>query len=152
MMRGSARILFPSLFLLALLALSLASAPPSAKAADASKDEWKAPAYASKKANPIPSDEKSIAAGKDAYLTNCLACHGPGGKGDGPAAPSLERPPGDLTSAKTHEQTDGALFWKITNGKKPMPPAPKELNETQRWQIVNYVRTFAPKAGGAGGK
>jgi mono/diheme cytochrome c family protein len=121
--------------------------PPAARAADPPRDEWKAPAYAAAKKNPVPADEKSIAAGKRTYAANCAACHGNGGKGDGPAAPSLERPPGDLTSAKAQAQSDGALFWKITTGRKPMTPAPKEVTEVQRWQVVNYVRTFAPKSG-----
>ena len=154
MMRCSEKIVLPAAAIaLAVFGLRLVTAPPAARAADPAKDEWKAPAYAAKKANPVPADEKSIAAGKDNYALNCMACHGAGGKGDGPGSPALERPPGDLTSAKAQDQSDGSLFWKITTGRKPMPPAPKELSEAQRWQIVNYVRTFAPKAGaGAGSK
>ncbi len=148
MRRSDPFFLCAAIFVLAaMLGFVLFYAPTFATAADAAADEWKVPAYATKKANPVPADEKSVAAGKDVYALNCMACHGTGGKGDGPAAPALEHPPGDLTSAKAQEQSDGALFWKITNGRKPMPPAPKELTDTQRWQIVNYVRTFAPKQG-----
>jgi len=41
--------------------------------------------------------------------------------------------------------TDGELFWKISEGRRPMPEFKKRLTEEQRWQLVNYVRTFAPK-------
>jgi mono/diheme cytochrome c family protein len=126
--------------------IALGIALAGVRAAEPPKDEWKVPAYAAKKKNPVPADEKSIAAGKENYAANCTSCHGDGGKGDGPAAPALEHPPGDLTSAKAQEQSDGAIFWKITTGRKPMPPVPKELTEVQRWEIVNYVRTFAPKS------
>jgi mono/diheme cytochrome c family protein len=113
--------------------------------------EWVAPARAARKTNPVPADDSSIAAGQELFTKNCFSCHGAGGKGNGPAAAALERPPGDLTSAKVQAQSDGALFWKITTGRKPMPSAPKELTEVQRWQIINYVRTFAPKPAGAQG-
>ena len=35
--------------------------------------------------------------GRILYLTYCQGCHGPGGRGDGPAAASLRTPPADLT-------------------------------------------------------
>ena len=35
--------------------------------------------------------------GKDEYVRSCAACHGVVGKGDGPAAKSLIKPPTDLT-------------------------------------------------------
>lgn len=104
--------------------------------------EWKAPEPAKQKKNPIVADETSIAAGKKWYAKECLSCHGKQGKGDGPNAYTLERNPGDLTSARVHEQTDGELFWKITQGRKPMPSAKKAMTEEQRWQVLNYIRTF----------
>ncbi len=113
---------------------------------DEKPEEWKAPPRAEKRPNPVPSDDKSIAAGKAAYVANCLACHGAKGKGDGPAAVSLQQKPGDLSSAKVQQESDGALFWKITEGRKPMPSFEKLLNETQRWQVIDYVRTFGPPA------
>lgn len=109
------------------------------------QEEWKAPARAAKKQNPIPADEKSIAAGKTVYTKECYSCHGTAGKGDGPAAVALERSPGDLSKPKMWEQTDGALFWKITTGKKPMASYEKLLTEEQRWQVINYIRTLAPR-------
>lgn len=122
-----------------------------AHAADAvGTQEWKAPARAARKKNPIVPDEKSIALGKAVYVKECLSCHGDSGKGDGPAARDLNPKPNDLTAAKVWEQTDGAFFWKLTEGKKPMPAYDKLLSEDDRWRVINYIRaTFAPKDGGA---
>jgi mono/diheme cytochrome c family protein len=112
-------------------------------AADSGQEEWKAPAYKARRKNPIPADDQSVAAGKALYVKNCLSCHGTLGKGDGPAAKDLDKQPGDLSSAKTREQSDGALFWKITQGRKPMPTFEKLLSEEERWHVINYARTFA---------
>lgn len=124
----------------------------SALAQTASKaaDEWVAPGRAARKENPIPAAEKAIAEGKNLFVSACLPCHGPAGKGDGPAAVSLERNgakirPGNLSDPKMWQQADGAIFWKISEGNSPMPAFGEALTEEQRWQIINYVRTLAPR-------
>ena len=109
------------------------------------EDEWKAPERAAKKQNPIPADANSIAVGKTVYTKECFSCHGTTGKGDGPAAKDLEKSPGDLSNPKLWDQTDGALFWKITTGRKPMASYEKLLTEEQRWHVINYTRTLAPR-------
>jgi len=124
------------------LALGLFAARPARS--DEQPPPWKAPPRAERKPNPVPADDKAVAAGKAAYVANCLACHGATGKGDGPAAVSLKQTVGDLRSPAVQQQSDGALFWKITEGRKPMPSFEKLLSETQRWQVVDYVRTLAP--------
>ena len=108
-------------------------------------DEWIAPARAAKKKNPIEANEPSLAKGKAVYLKECLSCHGPSGKGDGPAVKDLEKRPEDLTLPKTLNQTDGALFWKITEGRKPMASYEKTLSEEDRWNVINHMRNLAPK-------
>jgi mono/diheme cytochrome c family protein len=106
---------------------------------------WTAPARAARKKNPVDADAASVAAGQALYEKNCLSCHGATGKGNGPAAKDLQKTPGDLSQAKMWEQTDGALFWKLTEGRTPMPTFEKTLSETERWQTINYIRTLAPK-------
>jgi mono/diheme cytochrome c family protein len=108
-------------------------------------EEWTAPSRSARKKNPVPADEKSLAVGKQLYTKECQSCHGVTGKGDGPAAGDLKVSPGNLTDPKMWQQTDGALFWKITEGKKPMPSMEKTWTEEQRWHVVNYIRTLAPR-------
>ena len=115
-------------------------------AEQAPSDEWKAPARAARKKNPVPSDDKSVAVGKEVYVHQCLSCHGDKGHGDGPASKDLNPRPHDLGAPNVAAQTDGALFWKITEGKKPMPSFEKLISEDERWHVINYVRTFAPAA------
>jgi mono/diheme cytochrome c family protein len=114
--------------------------------ADDAQDKWDAPPRAAKKKNPVPADAASIEAGKAAYIKQCLPCHGALGKGDGPAAKDLNPKPHDLSAPVVVEQTDGALFFKITEGKKPMPTFETVLTETERWQVINYVRTLSAAA------
>ncbi len=114
----------------------------------ADSDQWQAPARAARKKNPVEADAKSVNDGRILYQQECLACHGDTGKGDGPTAKDLEKKPGDLSSPKVWDQTDGALFWKVTTGRKPMPSYEQKFTDEQRWSVVNYVRTLAPKPEG----
>jgi len=126
----------------------------AATAAEKKKEtkEWKVPARAARRENPVASDEKSIAAGKKLYAQECADCHGGSGRGDGAGARDLEldAPMPDLSDPRMWKQSDGSLFFKITKGREPMPGA-EELSEEQRWHVVNYVRTLAPKPRGGGG-
>lgn len=122
----------------ALIVLSAASAV--AGLAIAATEEWKAPARAAAKKNPVAADAASIGRGKSVYTAECASCHGNTGKGDGPSAKDLEKHPGDMT--KLGGQSDGALFWKITEGKKPMASFATKLTEQQRWDVINYMRTL----------
>jgi len=81
-------------------------------------DKWDAPAEASKVKNPVASNDASIAEGKKTYLSSCKSCHGLKGKGDGPKAAKLDKECGDFTKDDFAKESDGAIFWKITNGKK----------------------------------
>lgn len=110
-------------------------------ASSAGAEEWKAPAEAKATKNPV----KGVGNAKKTIETNCVTCHGPGGKGDGPAAAALPPPkPADWTSAKVQTETDGELFWKISHGRGAMPPW-KSLPEKDRWEIINYIRTLKKK-------
>jgi mono/diheme cytochrome c family protein len=117
----------------ALLVSTMLMSPTSAW----SQSDWKAPADAKTLKNPV----KGIGDAKYVIATNCAACHGASGRGDGVAAAALQPKPMDWSSAAVQSDTDGELFWKITNGRGSMP-AWRQLPETQRWQIVNYIRTL----------
>lgn len=94
--------------------------------------------------NPIPVSDASVAVGKATYTQYCAACHGPEGKGDGPGATALEPKPANFSDAHVQELSDGALFHVITHGREGTAMVAWEniIGEEQRWEVVNYLRTF----------
>lgn len=105
---------------------------------------WEAPAAEKTRKNPLPPGADAVAKGKQAAQLNCVACHGTGGKGDGAAAAALNPKPADWTSPAVQADSDGDLFWKISNGRGAMPPW-KHLPEAERWAIVQYIRSLKAK-------
>ncbi|MDR0793875.1 MAG: cytochrome c [Chitinophagaceae bacterium] len=109
----------------------------------AKNEPWVVPDKYAKMSNPVASSPKSIKDGQKLFVANCQTCHGAKGKGDGPKAPDLKKPAADLTKADVQDQSDGALFYKISEGRGEMPKAKKDLPDDQdRWSIVDYLRTF----------
>lgn len=99
--------------------------------------------------NPVAPDARSIADGKEIYTGKglCISCHGDTGRGDGPAAPSFNPPPRDFTNARWQKaRSDGEIFTAITEGTQfGMIPFGDNLTEKERWDLVNYLRTFGGK-------
>ena len=104
--------------------------------------KFPSPASANAMINPLKGNAEATSEGKKIYTHYCVTCHGDKGKGNGIAAPGLSRPPADHTSDFVQNQTDGALFWIISQGNNPMPTYKTTLTETQRWQVVNFIRTL----------
>ncbi len=127
------------LLILAVLTLAYSGGPAQA---DSMSGKWLSPAPSAAKKNPIAPTHDSIAAGQKIYSKTCAMCHGKGGDADGPAVIELNIHPAKLSDPQLATESDGALFWKITTGKKPMPAYGKRLSETDRWHLVNYVRTL----------
>jgi mono/diheme cytochrome c family protein len=99
-------------------------------------------------ANPIPPNAESIAAGQALFMAKCAPCHGDTGLGDGPIGIALNPRPADLRQhAIPGIHTDAQLFEWITNGfpGSQMPAFSTTLSDTDRWHLVNFIRTLAPK-------
>lgn len=106
---------------------------------------WPVPKEAHALKNPVPSTEAGRAVGRRIYGQHCASCHGNRGDGKGSMAVHLAAKPADFTdSHMMHEMTDGEIFWKMTEGRDPMPSFKKVLSEEQRWQLVHYLRSLAP--------
>jgi mono/diheme cytochrome c family protein len=110
-----------------------------------SKETWNAPAAEAQKKNPVAASESALAAGQKIYSKTCVMCHGKTGDADGPAVMELNIHPAKLSDPKLASEPDGSLFWKITTGKKPMPAYGRRLSETDRWNLVDYIRTLPKK-------
>jgi mono/diheme cytochrome c family protein len=94
-------------------------------------------------ANPIADSPAAIAEAGQLYAELCEHCHGEGGAGDGGEAQMYTPPPADFTRPAMVNIRDGELFYRITEGRKPMPSFRRALTADQRWKLVRYIRTFA---------
>jgi mono/diheme cytochrome c family protein len=108
------------------------------------KPSWQAPEDAKKVRNPFKVTPEGLRTAAQLYQQNCMICHGKTGEGNGPGAKALPQKPANFTDAKLMSKaSDGELFWKIGTGRAPMPTWQVQLTDTQRWELVNYIRTFA---------
>jgi mono/diheme cytochrome c family protein len=121
-----------NLFVIAFLYLTL----------QVSAQEWQVPADQKSVANPLEYNLTNVKKGKDLYYQNCKSCHGDPGKNNHlPLVP----PPVDITSDQMHHNSEGDLFYKITNGRGGMPQFKATISEDDRWRIVNYIMNFNPE-------
>ncbi len=94
--------------------------------------------------NPTPDTSETVAAGKASYDRLCAVCHGARGRGDGPAAFTMNPRPLDL---KVHVplHAPGEHFHWISEGipATAMPGWRAQLSETERWQLVRHIQRLA---------
>jgi len=124
--------------LLRLTGIVLLSAPLYAQNPGYQPDPgWRVPSEAASRPNPLGSKPETAAGGRKLFIRNCVECHGKDGSG------MEKKHSADLQLPIVQQQSDGALFWKITNGNlsRGMPSFSKRP-ELQRWQIVLYLRTL----------
>lgn len=103
-----------------------------------------APAQSRMLTSPLELTAADLTAGEAAFGRRCAQCHGADGKGPAKWEQSTPKP-SDLTETRMREHVDGEIYWVITNGirESGMPASASHFNETQRWQLVAYVRTLA---------
>ncbi len=90
---------------------------------------WPVPEEAKQLKNPLQPTAQGLKSARAEYADKCAHCHGDTGKGK-----------------RMSEATDGELFYKISEGKKPMPVFKNKLTEDQRWELVLLIRSFAEAA------
>lgn len=100
-------------------------------------------AYAARK-NPVAPSAQSLARGQRLYEVYCTPCHGSSGKGDGLVTPRFIPAP-DLTSQPVQAKPDGHFAYYIGYGGAIMPAYGEALSVSERWDVVNYVRSLARK-------
>ncbi len=104
---------------------------------------WPVPDNFKNMKNPVANNAESMAEGKKLYTTHCKSCHGTKGLGDGSKAAQLKTEAGDFSKAEFHAQSDGAIFYKSTEGRDDMPSFKKKIPDAdERWSMVNYMKTF----------
>ncbi len=88
---------------------------------------------------------KALAAGKRIFDTNCAACHGASGKGDGPAAVALTPKPRNFTSPKgwTNGYTLVNIYRTLSLGVKGTTMGDySTLAPRERFDLAHYVQSF----------
>lgn len=127
--------------LLAIGAVILAACGGSAEPAAATLEP--VPAEFAGKTNPLGAD--AATEGAKVFKTNCEACHGPEGHGDGPAGEALDPKPKNL-GALQQTAGDDYIFWRVNTGKPGTSMAAWQgiLTEEQIWQVVAFIRTLKP--------
>lgn len=95
-------------------------------------------------AYPVPRAPKTppqVARAATLFAENCSSCHGVQGRGDGPAAASLNPAPANFhDTARQHQRSPMSLYQTITGGLEGSAmPAFAQLDETQRWALAYYV-------------
>jgi len=108
-----------------------------------SQQPWKAPPFADTLVNPFLIEPLTLPQGEEIYTIYCASCHGRQGKADGIASSNLKVKPMTFQNRKVTEQTNGAIFWKIREGRGEMPSFKELLSEEQKWQMVEYVRDIS---------
>jgi mono/diheme cytochrome c family protein len=105
---------------------------------------WPVPDAAAKMTNPVKSNSESISTGKSLWNQHCSSCHGKAGLGDGNKAAQLKTPLSDFSKATpVHAESDGSLFYKISEGRDEMPTFKKKIPDADDlWSLVNFIRTL----------
>jgi mono/diheme cytochrome c family protein len=99
--------------------------------------------------SPTDFSAASIVRGQGLFSRNCVACHGPNGEGDGPAAAGLRIKPADLTQPHIWMHSDGEMFWWLSHGIEDpegglaMPGFAGALSSDDIWALIDYVRAHA---------
>jgi mono/diheme cytochrome c family protein len=86
--------------------------------------------------------------GRALYKSNCAACHGETGKGDGPGAGVLKPPPRDHTDRKYMSTLSDEEIGKIIKlggamKGKPLMPSHPQFKEADLAALVAYVRSLS---------
>lgn len=94
-----------------------------------------------------------LRAGKELFVANCQPCHGPEGRGNGPAAAELEdewgQPaiPADLSQPSVKSGPEPRDLYRVLatglNG-TPMPSFLEATTDLQRWELVAYLLSLRP--------
>lgn len=91
----------------------------------------------------------AIVAGQAVYREHCLRCHGADGRGEGPDAARLPMWPPTLNNTLMWRRLEGELFQHVREGLRgrdgvqTMPGFVSVLDDTQIWQVLDYLQANA---------
>jgi mono/diheme cytochrome c family protein len=116
-------------------------------------------AAAERVTNPRTRTSESLNRGKWVYETYCLVCHGDAGRGDGPISSTAGGPffgVRSLVNDTIARRSDGYLYGVVIQassmGRGLMPIYGDKIHDTDRWDVVNYVRVLQQQARAGGNR
>lgn len=87
--------------------------------------------------SPIEVNEKNLENGKKLYAIYCAVCHGD--KGDGQGILVKNEKFLGIPNYKDRDITEGSTYHVIMYGRNLMGSHASQLNDKERWQVVQYV-------------
>jgi len=90
--------------------------------------------------SPLKVNEKNLTKGKKNYDIYCAICHGKTGDGQGTLVKN-EKFLG-VPNYKDRDISEGSSYHVIMYGRNMMGSHASQLNNTERWQVVQYVDTL----------
>jgi mono/diheme cytochrome c family protein len=88
-----------------------------------------------------------LAQGKKKYEIYCSVCHGFTGRGDGTVAAVMPLKPPSLVTPKVMDFPDGQIYHIIVRGRGLMGAHGTQVLGSDRWAVVNYIRSLQKSSG-----
>ncbi len=116
------------------------AAPVVAATPVAKPNEWVVPVKYKTMVNPYPTTSASTSTAKSLYSIHCKSCHGSKGDGNGTKAAQIETKINSFLDNDFLSQKEGAVFYKVSTGRKDMPGFSKKIpDDEERWAVVHYI-------------
>jgi cytochrome c5 len=95
-------------------------------------------------------EPRFITNGRGIFLEKCAVCHGPEGKGDGPAGRHLVKRPANFWEPRFKTYSDAMWLWRVSEGVPGtnMPIWKLSLTEQQCWYLVIFLKYLAKQSPG----
>jgi mono/diheme cytochrome c family protein len=123
-------------------AVAFAASPGARVSVSGQGADWAIPAEATNLQSPVAGSPDALKKGQSVFESRCRPCHGPEGKGNGPLSDPAH-PAADLTAGVAADLApDGVLFYRVWNGKRPMPAFKSELTQEDVWAVVEYIKSL----------
>ncbi len=106
------------------------------------KQQWAAPAELASLKSPLKVTPDIIKRGQYLYKNRCEICHGAEGKGNGFYNKPEYKQSTNLNSKVVQANSDGELFYKVSNFRDRHPSSKMIYSDEERWMVVAFLRTL----------